>query len=189
MTRRVFPSVVVLLAALPAPCATLDLVFDGANGVRIVLTPGPTEEVGGLQFDLQWSGAPATVARVETGEAARAASKEINYNLVAPRQFRAIVAGMNRNSVVAGPVAQLWFSGPVPGGLELTGVVLSDPFGNRVPAQVRGPDDAGSANAFVAASPPSQRASMIAAAGVALFLLAASGLGIKIAAARARQTR
>ncbi len=186
MTRRALPPVVVLLAALPAPCATVDIVLDGANCVRIVLTPGPAEEVGGLQFDLQWSGAPATVDRVETGAAARTASKEINYNLLAPGRFRAIVAGMNRNSMLAGPVAQIWFSGPVPGGLELTGVILSDPFGNRVPAQIRGLDGA---RASVAASRPSQRASMIAAVGVAVFLLAVSALGIKVAAARARQSR
>ena len=189
MTRRAIPPIVVLLAALPAPCATVDLLLDGANCVRIVLTSGPAEEIGGLQFDLRWSGAPTTVDRVETGDAARTASKEINYNLLAPGQFRAIVAGMNRNSMIAGPVAQICFSGPVPSGLELTGVILSDPFGNRVPALVRGLNGAGAANASVAAAPPSQRASMIAAAGTALFLLAVSGIGIKVAAARARQSR
>jgi hypothetical protein len=142
-----------------------------------------------LQFDLQWPGAAAAVDRVETGDAARAASKEINYNLIAPRQFRAIVAGMNRNSIGAGAVAQICFTGPVPAGLELTGVILSDPFGNRVPADVRGLGGETSANAPAAATAPSQRASMIAAAGVALFLLAVSGLGIKLAAFRARRTR
>lgn len=108
----------------------------------VFLKSAPGEDVSGLQFECDFPGLNAMLETVEIGEAAAGAAKAVNFNRISRGRVRAIVAGLNQNVVPDGPVARLRFRVEHGAGLDgaapftLSKVVLSDPFGSRIPATV-----------------------------------------------------
>ncbi|NIA15981.1 MAG: hypothetical protein GWP08_18105 [Nitrospiraceae bacterium] len=111
----------------------------GAPEIRIpiALEAGSRERVGGLQFDLTFDTDALSLKGVVVGAAAKDAAKDIYFSPLPSGSARVIVAGLNQNEIASGLVAEAIFAvaADVPQGeyeVRLDGVVLSDPFGNRV---------------------------------------------------------
>ena len=111
---------------------------DTQRAIPITLTLGAGEKVGGVQFDLAFDNATLSLREVSAGPAATAASKDLFSTAVSPGRFRVIIAGLNQNAIQDGVIANASFdiaadaaSGEQP--VSITGVVLSDPYGEKVP--------------------------------------------------------
>lgn len=114
----------------------------GESRVRlpVTLALGSGEQVGGLQFDLVFDANALELQEVATGAAAKAASKDVFSSPLSSGRVRVLIAGLNQNTIADGVVADAFFgvasrarAGSLP--IAVKSVVLSDPFGNAVPAQ------------------------------------------------------
>ncbi len=111
---------------------------DGSIRVPVVIGPLGAESVAALQFDLLFETSQLRFDSVEPGASAVDGSKSTHANPIKPGTARIIVAGLNRNALADGVVAWARFS-PAPGAqppfsVQLSGVVLSDPYGTAVDA-------------------------------------------------------
>jgi len=165
----------------------------GQSRVRlpVTLALGPGEKVGGLQFDLVFDANALELQEVATGPAAKAASKDVFSSPLSSGRVRVLIAGLNQNTIADGVVADAFFevasrarAGSLP--VAVKSVVLSDPFGNAVPAKradgaitVRGQDPAAPAQESsrggcfggVASGPDGHGGTWVLFAGVAATLL------------------
>jgi len=136
-----------LLVAASSQAATISMGKVGcAAGVSeakvpITLLPQPGEQVSGLQFEIILDENKFTLTALKTGSSAQEAGKVASYNRIAPGRYRAIVAGLNQNSMTQGALAEADLK-VLPGvrngehALVLENVVLSDPNGRAVMAIV-----------------------------------------------------
>jgi len=109
--------------------------------IPVVLDVGSGERVGGLQFDLSFDTDVVSLKGVVVGAAAKDARKDIYFSPLPSGSARVIVAGLNQNEIASGLVAEAIFAVPTDvaqgeWAVRLGGVVLSDPFGNRVRVKV-----------------------------------------------------
>lgn len=110
--------------------------------VMVSLDAAIVESVAALQFDLLFNEYVLSLPEVTVGAAAAAAGKDLSHNLIQPGQMRVIIAGFNQNVIEDGIVAEAHFSiaPEAPGSMEtisFSGVTLSDPNGQAVPATPR----------------------------------------------------
>lgn len=206
---RVLCAVAVVLSCVTACATAAELSTrmkpgaDGQGGVvaEIALNTSPEERVAGLQFDLLFNRDTVALGKVTAGPAAAAASKDV-YCSAQRSGARVIVAGLNQNVLEDGVVAEVCLyassaaekTEPV----ALTGVVLSDPFGRRVPSRVVPNDENVGADSETEMIPELETARTGCFGGIALperkrpggfavtvlFLMAATMLGLRAKGAR-----
>jgi hypothetical protein len=124
-------------ATVRVPSVSID------NGVSevvlaVALESPASEAVASAQFELRYANA-LSVQEVTPGQAALDAGKSVVANEVAPGRQRVIVAGLNQTRIEDGALANVLFTVAAGTtdlmiGVELAGVVLSDPAGRAVPA-------------------------------------------------------
>jgi hypothetical protein len=112
-----------------------------AQCVSVLLAAEEEESVAGLQFDLHFNEKVMTLEKVGVGEAANAASKDINTHALGTGKVRVLIAGLNQNVIQSGAIAHFCFS--LKGDDELKSkppvihrAILSDPFGMAVAVKV-----------------------------------------------------
>jgi len=127
---------------MPAWGAWLQLgdsqVYDGAVYVPVIFDPAG-DAVASLQFDVHHDGGRLAFAHAAPGPAAISAGKDVLPG-ARPDRLTIIVAGLNRNALPPGVVAELYFEilpeGEGDARIALDGVVMSDAAGSAV-AQAR----------------------------------------------------
>lgn len=105
--------------------------------IPVALDASAGERIGGLQFDLSFDTDALSLKGVVVGTAAKEAGKDIYFSPLPSGSARVIIAGLNQNEIASGFVAEAIFAIPSDMAqgeyaVRLEGVVLSDPFGNRV---------------------------------------------------------
>ncbi|MEK7793865.1 MAG: cohesin domain-containing protein, partial [Candidatus Hydrogenedentota bacterium] len=126
------------LLAVAASGATLrfgDVTTDaqGYLHVPVTIAAEDYEQVAGLQFDLNFDETNFAFMDVVLGPSAENAGKDAVFTDAFTGTTRVLVVGMNQNTMQDGGVAELVFD-PLDASaldsLELTGGLVSDPFGN-----------------------------------------------------------
>ncbi len=115
------------------------LTMDGFVSVPVALQVNPNEDVAGLQFDVDFDESLYTLVEVYTGSAVVEAGKDGVFTDGFPGTTRVLVTGMNQAAIPEGVVVTIILSPADPsvsGYLELNSLILSDPFGNRVIAEL-----------------------------------------------------
>ena len=130
------------LLAVAASGATLrfgDVTTDaqGYLHVPVTIAAEDYEQVAGLQFDLNFDETNFAFMDVVLGPSAENAGKDAVFTDAFTGTTRVLVVGMNQNTMQDGVVAELVFN-PLDASaldsLELTGGLVSDPFGNSIRA-------------------------------------------------------
>ena len=186
MTNRRLQTAVILsavLIALAADAGAARLMLgepvpgaDGATTILpIVLNPAPGEEVAGLQCDILLNGTGLSHVKTEIGPAGQDAAKTLSANLVGPSKVRILLIGLNQNAMAEGVVANVLLESVngagSPKNASLDSVILSDPFGTRIPADSAGATSGSSATSGESLS-PSQSAPWAALALLAVLCIA-----------------
>jgi len=141
------------MAACAPPATAALIAFDEAlmaNGyltIPVTVYGGENEDVAALQFDMRFDGARFALVEVQTGPAAADAGKHALYSDVFGDGARVMVTGLNQAVIPDGEVARIVLA-PLDGGaavdtFELQAPVVSDPFGNRLEAELGDPLDFG----------------------------------------------
>ena len=114
----------------------------GAAGTQDVilsfdLATGAEENVSALQFDVSYDTSRLTFSEVTAGQVALDAGKEIASSVPSAGTIRAVIYGINQNSIADGTVATMRFdidgsasAGEVP--VSITNTVASDPDAGAV---------------------------------------------------------
>lgn len=113
---------------------------DGTVSIPVTLSPGTENGIAALQFEIAFNPAQLQFTAVEPGQSAIDAAKSTHASALRPGTARFIVAGLNRNVMGNGVIAWIRFA-TLPGSTPpftttVSGVVLSDPYGNAVDAHV-----------------------------------------------------
>ena len=133
------------LCDFAASAATLGLqaqpsVAADTIAVPVHLEVAAAEAVAGIQFDLHFDPTALEFVRVEAGDQATAAEKSAHFNELSPGVLRVIIAGLNRNHMVTGPVVTIHLApqanAPAAATATLSDAILSDPFGTAVPVML-----------------------------------------------------
>jgi hypothetical protein len=125
-------------ATLSAGSATAKAGWDDA-AVPVELDAAEGESVAAIQFDMTYENTKLSVVDVLNGAASEAAAKQLSFSSVDSDTIRVVIAGLNLNVISDGVVAEVVLSTPLgaSGGetpLTVSGVFLSDPSGNAIPA-------------------------------------------------------
>ncbi len=146
MTRAGITFLLLALCPLSVNAATLSSPELNARPgeevtLAVTLACGAAEQVAGLQFDLQYDASALSIRATEAGTVATAAGKLVSANALGSGRHRVIIAGLNQTGLANGELLRIRFgvstsaaSGRYP--LSLSGVVLSDPAGKRLPGDV-----------------------------------------------------
>ena len=129
-----------LLAATLSSVDTVALPGEQVT-VSLALVPAAGEQVAGLQFDLQFEPQLLALRAIDAGTNATQAGKLVSSNPVGNGKQRVIVAGLNQTAIPAGEIVRVAFAldaqaAPGKYALTLSGLVLSDPAGKRLPGDV-----------------------------------------------------
>jgi len=109
--------------------------------IPLLLQSSGKEQVAGLQFDLALDSSVFALRGVDTGSATTTAGKLVSSNAMGSGKLRIIIAGLNQTAIPNGELIRLRLvpqSGADSGvyELKLSGVVLSDPAGKRLNADL-----------------------------------------------------
>jgi len=164
-----------------APVASLD---GKTVVVPIALSSSGDAEVAGLQCDVLLEGGDARYEGADLGPSGRSADKALSTNAIGRGKVRLILVGLNQNAISDGVVAELRYritdEAQALGTPVLSGVILSDPYGVRVPEGGEG----------VAGTPlASQASERGASAWVAVLLLGVVCGAIFVVTRAARRRR
>ncbi|MDX9972322.1 MAG: cohesin domain-containing protein [FCB group bacterium] len=142
-------SLVFLCLTGPATAVQIDMstpqVRNGALVVSVNMTPASGELPAGVQFDVHFDPSQGDLVDVSVGDAAARAGKTIFVEEVTPGQARVVIAGFNLDGIGAGSIAEvvLATSGTAnaSNGPRLENLIVSDPHGQPLNAQLAGDDD------------------------------------------------
>lgn len=111
---KIFSFVFVSLFIMAASAFAADLTVaqvSGAQGanvaVAVSMTGSSSDNVGGIQFDVNFDDAQMTLGSVTVGSAADAAEKTMTTQVIDSNTVRCVIMGFNRNVVGDGAVAQV----------------------------------------------------------------------------------
>jgi len=156
----------------------------GSQGVAlpISLALDAGDEVASLQFDILFDGGTLALPLVVIGSAAQSAAKELSYFALGLDTVRVVIAGLNQTAIPEGAVAQALFNVDAAAPEELSVVtlgyvVLADPFGSEVDAEVVSGGIDVKVGATSGCRSPGGSATDLAPLGLAVVVLFVFGMG------------
>jgi len=153
LPRSVLCGWLLAMAACAPPATAALIAFDEAlssNGyltISVTVYAAESEDVAALQFDVRFDASRFALVEVQTGPAAADAGKHALYSDAFSDGTRVMVTGLNQAVISDGEVARIVLvsldGGAAVDTFGLEAPVVSDPFGNRLEAELGDPLDVG----------------------------------------------